>query len=141
MLDVSYSPVNGLLIASFADRHVRLYDPRVGGAGRAAADASDAALETSASQVVQCTFGGHLNWVSAVQWAPSDAPLSQFLFLSGSYDTLAKLWDTRSYASIASFLTIVIPLYSYKSRITRTGVLVNIVTLHIMCTFESVHTL
>ena len=91
--------MNGLLIASFADRHIRLYDPRVGGAGRAAADASDAALETSASQVVQCTFGGHLNWVSAVQWAPVDAPLSQFLFLSGSYDTLAKLWDTRSYAS------------------------------------------
>lgn len=98
MLDVSYSTANGLLIASFADRHVRLYDPRVGGAGRASMETSDAGLETSAAQLVQCTFGGHLNWVSAVQWAPADAPLSQYLFLSGSYDKLAKLWDTRSCA-------------------------------------------
>ncbi|KAK2180861.1 hypothetical protein NP493_424g02080 [Ridgeia piscesae] len=73
--DIAYSPLNRMLVAASADRHVRLYDPR-----------------TSDGAVVKCTFTSHTGWVSAVAWSPVD----EHQFISGSYDSVLKQWDTRS---------------------------------------------
>ncbi|XP_013399023.1 ribosome biogenesis protein WDR12 [Lingula anatina] len=74
-LDISYSSVNGLLIAGSSDRHIRLYDPR-----------------STEGTVVKSTFTSHNGWVPSVCWSTTN----QHQFLSGSYDHLVKLWDTRS---------------------------------------------
>lgn len=42
--------------------------------------------------IVKCTYTSHNGWVSSVSWSP----VNQYLFISGSYDTVMKLWDTRS---------------------------------------------
>ncbi|ESN96548.1 hypothetical protein HELRODRAFT_107575 [Helobdella robusta] len=73
--DLSYSPLNNLIVAASADRHVRLYDPRI----------------TSGS-VVKNTFTSHTGWVSSVHWSPEQ----EHLFMSGAYDCVTKLWDIRS---------------------------------------------
>lgn len=41
--------------------------------------------------IVKCTYTSHNGWVSSVSWSP----VNQYLFISGSYDTVMKLWDTR----------------------------------------------
>lgn len=41
--------------------------------------------------VVKCTYTSHTAWVSSVAWSPFD----EHQFISGSYDTVVKLWDTR----------------------------------------------
>ncbi|XP_064647933.1 ribosome biogenesis protein WDR12 homolog [Lineus longissimus] len=74
-LDISYSPLNRMIISGSADRHVRLWDPRI----------RDGA-------VVKCTYTSHTGWISSVSWSP----INEHLFISGSYDTVMKLWDTRS---------------------------------------------
>ncbi|KAK3592982.1 hypothetical protein CHS0354_023207, partial [Potamilus streckersoni] len=74
-LDMSYSSLNRLLITASADRHLRLWDPRV----------KDGAI-------VKCTYTSHTAWVSSVAWSPAN----ENQFISGSYDNLMKLWDRRS---------------------------------------------
>ncbi|XP_076461260.1 ribosome biogenesis protein WDR12 homolog [Babylonia areolata] len=74
-LDVSYSQLSHMLVAASADRHVRLFDPR-----------------SSEGVVVKCAFTSHTGWVSGVDWSPT----REHLFMSGSYDGISKLWDTRS---------------------------------------------
>ncbi|XP_067649347.1 ribosome biogenesis protein wdr12-like [Haliotis asinina] len=73
--DVSYSPLNQTLVAASADRHIRLYDPW----------SKDGA-------VVKSSFTSHSGWVIGVAWSPTN----QYEFLSGSHDSVMKLWDTRS---------------------------------------------
>jgi len=41
--------------------------------------------------VVKCTFTSHTAWVSSVSWSLT----KENLFISGGYDTVLKLWDTR----------------------------------------------
>lgn len=74
-LSASWSPLSNTLIASSADRHIRLYDPRT--------------LEGS---VVKTTFTSHSGWVSSVKWSNYD----EHLFVAGDYNSSVKLWDTRS---------------------------------------------
>ncbi|XP_056008326.1 ribosome biogenesis protein WDR12 homolog isoform X1 [Ostrea edulis] len=74
-LDMSYSHLNRQIVTASADRHLRLWDPR-----------------TSDGAIVKCTYTSHNGWVSSVSWSP----VNQYLFLSGSYDAVMKLWDTRS---------------------------------------------
>lgn len=73
---ISYSPVNRTLLATGADRSVRLYDPR--------------ATEGS---VVRAMFTSHVGWVSAVHWAEKQPNL----FVSSSHDQMVKMWDQRSF--------------------------------------------
>jgi len=42
---------------------------------------------------IKCTYSSHTAWVSCVAWSPTHA----YHFISGSYDQLVKLWDTRWY--------------------------------------------
>lgn len=42
--------------------------------------------------VLRSTFSSHSQWVPSAMWSRT----SEHLFVSGSYDTLVKLWDTRS---------------------------------------------
>lgn len=71
----SWSNLNNNLITASADPHVRLYDPR-----------------STEGSICKTTFISHTNWVSSVQWSN----YSEYLFISGGYDSHVKLWDTRS---------------------------------------------
>ncbi|CAH1113705.1 unnamed protein product [Psylliodes chrysocephalus] len=74
-LSSSWSPLNNTLLASSADRHIRLYDPR-----------------STEGSLCKTTFTSHTLWVSSVTWSNYDSNL----FLSGGYDSAVKMWDTRS---------------------------------------------
>ncbi|XP_017772479.1 PREDICTED: ribosome biogenesis protein WDR12 homolog [Nicrophorus vespilloides] len=74
-LSLSWSPLNNMVLASSADRHIRLYDPR--------------SIEGS---ICKSTYTSHTLWVPTVTWSQ----YSEHLFMSGSYDKNVKLWDTRS---------------------------------------------
>ncbi|XP_072397302.1 ribosome biogenesis protein WDR12 homolog [Diabrotica undecimpunctata] len=74
-LSSSWSPLSNTLLASSADRHIRLYDPR-----------------STEGSLCKTTFTSHTLWVSSVMWSNYD----QHLFLSGGYDSAVKMWDTRS---------------------------------------------
>uniref|UniRef100_A0A6P7FWP2 Ribosome biogenesis protein WDR12 homolog n=1 Tax=Diabrotica virgifera virgifera TaxID=50390 RepID=A0A6P7FWP2_DIAVI len=74
-LSSSWSPLSNTLLASSADRHIRLYDPR-----------------STEGSLCKTTFTSHTLWVSSVIWSNYD----QHLFLSGGYDSAVKMWDTRS---------------------------------------------
>ncbi|XP_057668631.1 ribosome biogenesis protein WDR12 homolog [Diorhabda carinulata] len=74
-LSSSWSPLSNALLASSADRHIRLYDPR-----------------STEGSLCKTTFTSHTLWVSSVTWSTYD----EHLFLSGGYDSAVKMWDTRS---------------------------------------------
>ncbi|XP_066143173.1 ribosome biogenesis protein WDR12 homolog [Euwallacea fornicatus] len=74
-LSASWSPLTKTLIASSADRHLRLYDPR-----------------STEGTICKSTFTSHTLWVSSVVWSK----YNEYLFISGSYDSTVKMWDTRS---------------------------------------------
>ncbi|XP_030763133.1 ribosome biogenesis protein WDR12 homolog [Sitophilus oryzae] len=74
-LSASWSPLSNTLLATSADRHIRLYDPR-----------------SNEGSICKSMFTSHVLWVSCVTWSKYD----EHLFLSGSYDSTVKLWDTRS---------------------------------------------
>uniref|UniRef100_T1JCX6 Ribosome biogenesis protein WDR12 homolog n=1 Tax=Strigamia maritima TaxID=126957 RepID=T1JCX6_STRMM len=74
-IDIAYSPLNHLIVSGSTDRHVRLWDCR-----------------QNSAAVVQNVYTSHNGWITCVQWAPVD----DTKFLSGSYDSLLKLWDMRS---------------------------------------------
>jgi len=42
--------------------------------------------------VHRSTYSSHSQWVPSVMWSRTN----EHLFVSGSYDSLVKLWDTRS---------------------------------------------
>lgn len=73
--DISYSKLNGLVIACSADKNLSLYD-----------------LRTNVGTNMKNSFYGHTQWVNGVCWSPTE----EQLFISGSYDNQVKLWDMRS---------------------------------------------
>jgi len=72
---LSWSPLNRNIITSSADRHIRLYDPR-----------------STEGSLVKATFTSHKGWVSSVRWSTTE----EHMFISGGYDDIVKLWDSRS---------------------------------------------
>lgn len=73
--DISYSKLNGLILAASADKNIRMYDPR-----------------SNQGAVVKSTFLGHQQWVQTLCWSKTE----EYLFISGAYDNRVKLWDSRS---------------------------------------------
>ncbi|ESP01568.1 hypothetical protein LOTGIDRAFT_238255 [Lottia gigantea] len=73
--NISYSALNGTIVAGGSDRFVRLYDPR----------SNDGA-------VVKSVFSSHKLWIAGVAWSSTN----ENHFISGSHDSLVKLWDKRS---------------------------------------------
>lgn len=96
--DVSYSPLNGLIITSSADKNLRLYDAR---SNRKCAFESlgkntfqitwNFVCVFAEGTVVKNTYLGHTAWVQSVCWSTTEP----HLFISGSYDNQVKLWDMR----------------------------------------------
>jgi len=74
-LCVDYSPLRRLIVAGLNDRHVRLYDPR-----------------STEGNIVKATMTSHTGWCTAVCWSKTN----DNLLVSGSHDTLSKLWDIRN---------------------------------------------
>ena len=73
-LSIDYSDLNQMIIAGLNDNHIRMYDPR-----------------SNEGNIVKATFTSHTGWCSSVAWSKTDPNL----FVSGSYDMKAKLWDLR----------------------------------------------
>lgn len=71
---LDFSEQSRLIVASAADPHVRLIDPR------------------SKDVLVASMFRSHRGWVSSVKWSK----VKGHLFVSGSYDQQVLMWDTRS---------------------------------------------
>ncbi|KAH9068694.1 hypothetical protein Ae201684P_004396 [Aphanomyces euteiches] len=74
--DISVSSA-GTVLSAHPDNAIRLWDPRAAKSG---------------TSLVQATFQSHKQWVSAVEWSPSQA----HQFVSCGYDGAVKLWDSRS---------------------------------------------
>lgn len=72
---VTYSPERRMLLTAACERTVRMYDPR----------STDGLLVKSA-------YASHQGWVTCVDWCKG----SDQLFVSGSHDSLLKMWDVRS---------------------------------------------
>jgi len=72
---VDYSSKRKLLATGSSDRHIRLWDAR-----------------TTTGKVAAAALTSHSLWVSSVKWSPN----KEYQLLSGSYDTVVKLWDIRS---------------------------------------------
>ncbi len=73
-LSIDYSPLNELIVAGLNDSHIRIYDPK-----------------SNEGNLVKINMTSHTGWVSSVSWSSTD----RNLFVSGSYDNKAKLWDIR----------------------------------------------
>merc|ERR1711990_812587 len=73
---VDYSSKRKLLATGSSDRHIRLWDAR-----------------TTTGKVAALALTSHSLWVSSVKWSPT----KDYQLLSGSYDTVVKLWDIRSH--------------------------------------------
>ncbi|CAK4660362.1 hypothetical protein LEN26_006894 [Aphanomyces euteiches] len=76
LYDISVSSA-GTVLSAHPDNAIRLWDPRAAKSG---------------TSLVQATFQSHKQWVSAVEWSPSQA----HQFVSCGYDGAVKLWDSRS---------------------------------------------
>jgi ribosome biogenesis protein YTM1 len=74
-LSLAYSGLTNTILTGSCDRHIRLWDPR-----------------SSEGTLVKATFSSHQAWVSSVAWSP----VSEYHFMSGSFDNLVKEWDLRS---------------------------------------------
>lgn len=74
-LSSSWSPLANSLLTSSADQYIRLYDPR-----------------STEGAVCKSSFVSHTGWVSSVEWST----YSEYLFISGGYDSKVKMWDIRS---------------------------------------------
>ncbi|KAL0134859.1 hypothetical protein PUN28_001562 [Cardiocondyla obscurior] len=72
--DIDYSPLSRAVITGSADQHVRLFDPR------------------STGIAMKTKFTSHTQWIPSVRWST----VEEYLFISGAYDNIVKLWDTRS---------------------------------------------
>jgi len=73
---VAYSPVTRTILATGADRSIRLYDPR-----------------SNEGSLVKAVFTSHVGWVTSVNWAEGQPNQ----FVSSSHDQLVKIWDQRSF--------------------------------------------
>jgi len=73
--DVSYSPEKKMLLAASCERTIRMYDPR-----------------SSEGLIVKSAYSSHQGWVSSVDWCKGNDQM----FVSGSHDSLLKIWDVRA---------------------------------------------
>ncbi|KAK7027301.1 WD repeat-containing protein 12 [Halocaridina rubra] len=74
IFSVSWSPINGTILTSSADKFIRLYDARI-----------------SDGSIVQQKYVSHTKWVPSVKWSA----VAEHLFVSGGYDNVIKMWDSR----------------------------------------------
>lgn len=75
ILALDYSPKTRLIISGLCDNHLRTFDPRA-----------------KEGNIVKAAYSSHTGWITSVKWQRD----SDYLFISGSFDTKVKQWDLRS---------------------------------------------
>lgn len=75
ILSIDYSSKTGLIIAGLCDNYLRMFDPRA-----------------KEGNIVKAAYSSHTGWISSVKWQTN----SDYLFISGSFDSKVKQWDIRS---------------------------------------------
>lgn len=75
ILSLDYSPKTRLIISGLCDNHLRTFDPRA-----------------KEGNIVKAAYSSHTGWITSVKWQSN----SDYLFISGSFDTKVKQWDLRS---------------------------------------------
>lgn len=75
ILALDYSPRTRLIISGLCDSHLRTFDPRA-----------------KEGNIVKAAYSSHTGWITSVKWQTG----SDYLFISGSFDTKVKQWDLRS---------------------------------------------
>lgn len=73
--DVKYSSSKKMLLTAACERSIRMYDPR-----------------STEGLIVKNAYTSHQGWVTCVDWCAN----SDQMFVSGSHDTLLKMWDVRA---------------------------------------------
>lgn len=88
---LSYSNQNRLLLTAACERTIRAYDPR-----------------STEGLLVKSAYASHQGWITCVDWCGGIEHPN--LFVSGSHDSLVKMWDIRSYRT---------PLYDLTGHTDR----------------------
>lgn len=89
VLALAASPLGSVLAAAHADHCIRLWDTR----GRSST--ADAASGSRVEAMRGTGVSSGTTWMSSVAWHPT----SSHHVLSGNYDGVVELWDTRSLAT------------------------------------------
>jgi len=74
--DVAYSPEKKMLLTAASERTIRMYDPR-----------------STEGLIVKSAYSSHQGWVTCVDWCKGNDQT----FVSGSHDTVLKMWDIRAF--------------------------------------------
>jgi len=74
-LGLAYSPEKKMILTAACERTIRMYDPR-----------------STDGLIVKSAYSSHQGWITSVNWCQGN----DHMFVSGSHDSLLKMWDVRA---------------------------------------------